>query len=76
LGKVVVLNDLFVSPTARSQGIGQQLIERSFELAKETGAVRVDLCTAKTNMVAQGLYEKIGFVKDTEFYSYSFSITQ
>ena len=74
LGKIIVLNDLYVSETERKKGIGQNLIERTFELAKESGAVRVDLGTAKSNSVAQGLYEKIGFAKDTEFYSYSYSI--
>ncbi|MCH6259218.1 GNAT family N-acetyltransferase [Puniceicoccaceae bacterium K14] len=74
LGKIVVLNDLFVVEGKRGGGIGQVLIERSFELAREVGAVRVDLGTAKTNKVAQGLYEKIGFVKDTEFFAYSFCL--
>jgi ribosomal protein S18 acetylase RimI-like enzyme len=74
LGKIIVLNDLYVSETKRKKGIGQNLIERTFELAKESGAVRVDLGTAKTNTVAQGLYEKIGFEKDTEFNAYSYSI--
>jgi len=54
--------------------IGQRMIDRTIELAKELGAVRVDLGTAKTNIQAQGLYEKIGFAKDTEFYSYSYSL--
>lgn len=74
LGKIVVLNDLFVVPFSRGQGIGEALIRRSWELAKEHGAVRVDLGTAKTNEVAQGLYEKLGFVRDNEFFSYSYAV--
>lgn len=74
LGRIIVLNDLYVSETERKKGIGQKLIERTFELAQELGAVRVDLGTAKTNVTAQGLYEKIGFVKDTEYYDYSYSL--
>jgi len=74
LGKIIVLNDLYVIEAERKNGIGQSLIEKTFELAKETGAVRVDLGTAKTNTAAQGLYEKLGFVKDTEFYAYSYSL--
>ncbi|MGJ8671790.1 N-acetyltransferase family protein [Rubritalea sp.] len=74
LGKVIVLNDLYVSEAKRKKGIGQRLIERTFELARELGAVRVDLGTAKTNITAQGLYDKIGFVKDTEYYAYSYSL--
>ena len=75
LGKIIVLNDLYVTAEARNQGIGEALIEQTLGLAKECGAVRVDLGTAKDNVIAQGLYEKIGFVKDTDFYSYSYSIT-
>jgi len=74
LGKIIVLNDLYVHSDHRNKGIGKSLIERTFELAEDCGAVRVDLGTAKTNTTAQGLYEKIGFVKDTEFLSYSYNM--
>ena len=74
LGKIVVLNDLYVIESERKKGVGQALIERTFDLAKELGAVRVDLGTAKSNITAQGLYDKLGFVKDTEFYAYSYSL--
>ena len=74
LGKIIVLNDLFVAPENRQQGIANQLIDASISLAKESGAVRVDLGTAKDNFAAQALYEKIGFVKDTEYFSYSFDV--
>ena len=69
-----MLNDLYVSEVERKKGIGRKLIERTFELAKELGAVRVDLGTARTNVTAQGLYDKIGFVKDTEFFAYSYNL--
>lgn len=74
IGRIVILNDLYVAQSARNLGIGERLIKRTFEFAKGIGAVRVDLGTAKTNRVAQRLYEKIGFVKDTEFFAYSFNI--
>jgi len=69
-----VLNYHSFSSTALGRMIGQRMIDRTLELAKELGAVRVDLGTAKTNIQAQGLYEKIGFAQDTEFYSYSYSL--
>jgi len=72
-GKVVVLNDLFVSPDQREKGIGKALIFSSLNLAKEIGAIRVDLATAKDNFSAQSLYEKIGFIKDNDYFSYSLS---
>ena len=74
LGKIVILNDLFVLDNYRKEGIGNKLIDCSINLAKEIGAVRVDLGTAKDNFKAQSLYERIGFVKDTVYFSYSFNI--
>lgn len=74
LGKTITLNDLFVQPDYRKNGIAEKLIKRTFELAQQTGVVRVDLGTAKDNCAAQKLYERIGFVQDTEFFAYSFNI--
>jgi ribosomal protein S18 acetylase RimI-like enzyme len=74
LGKVIVLNDLFVAPASRKTGIANKLIGCSITLAKECSAVRVDLATAKDNSNAQALYKKIGFVQDSEYFSYSLSV--
>ncbi|WP_108808889.1 GNAT family N-acetyltransferase [Aquimarina spinulae] len=74
LGRIVVLNDLFVMPEYRKKGIAERLINSAFDLAKQVGAIRVDLGTGKDNYTAQRLYEKIGFVKDEDFYSYSYII--
>jgi ribosomal protein S18 acetylase RimI-like enzyme len=74
LGKIIVLNDLFVVSSHRKQGIANGLIDCSFKLAKSSGSIRVDLSTDKDNFSAQALYEKIGFVKDTEYFSYSLVI--
>ncbi|MBV1870345.1 MAG: GNAT family N-acetyltransferase [Gammaproteobacteria bacterium] len=73
-GKTVILNDLFVCPKNRKKGIATQLIACSVALAKEVGAVRVNLATAKDNVSGQALYEKLGFIKDTAYFSYSFSV--
>jgi len=54
-GKVLILNDLFVSPDQRKNGVGKALISSSLNLAKETGAIRVNLATAKDNLSAQSL---------------------
>lgn len=71
LGKVVVLNDLFVDPSFRKQGFANELIKNTIMLSKKIGAIRVDLSTAKDNFSAQALYEKIGFVRDNDYFSYS-----
>ncbi|MDC1162444.1 GNAT family N-acetyltransferase, partial [Tenacibaculum sp.] len=69
-GKVIILNDLYVSSKYRKNGIAEKLINKAFDLAKESGAIRVDLGTAKDNYSAQKLYERIGFIKDEDFYAY------
>ena len=74
LGKTITLNDLFIKPEYRKKGIAEKLINKTFELAKKSGAIRVDLGTAKDNFIAQKLYERIGFTKDEEFYAYSYNI--
>ena len=67
------LNYHTFSSSHRKKGIGNVLISSSLNLAKEIGALRVDLSTAKDNVTAQTLYEKIGFKKNTEYFSYSLS---
>jgi len=74
LGKIVILNDLFVIQRSRKKGIAASLIDCSIALAREVGAVRVDLATEKNNINAQSLYEKVGFVQGTEYFSYSLDV--
>lgn len=65
-----VLYDLFVEPTARKLGVARALMERAKQLAIETGAVYVELDTAKDNTKAQALYESLGYERDNLFYHY------
>jgi len=74
LSKKVVLNDLFVMSEYRNKGVAKQLIDSCVSLAKELDAIRIDLSTAKDNFIAQALYEKIGFIQDVEYFSYSLPI--
>src|SRR5437868_4723419 len=50
-----LLNDLFVHPDWRGKGISKLLIEKCFELAKETKAAGVMLETEKTNIIGNQL---------------------
>ena len=74
VGRIWILNDLFVTPESRRSGVARMLIQAAHEHARETGALRVALSTAHSNQSAQALYESIGYVRDTEFRSYSFPI--
>lgn len=70
LGKVIILNDLFVSQENRQKGVAAQLVEHTITLAKNIGVVRIDLATAIDNKAAQCLYEQLGFAKDSEYFTY------
>jgi ribosomal protein S18 acetylase RimI-like enzyme len=66
-----VLYDLFVAPGARGTGAGRALMQAAEAYAAGTGAARLELSTAKTNTVAQSLYESQGWTRDEAFYVYS-----
>jgi ribosomal protein S18 acetylase RimI-like enzyme len=64
------LNDLYVAPEARRLLVGQQLMDRAKQMAKESGACELMPQTATDNITAQGLYEKLGYERDNDFYCY------
>ena len=73
--KIQILYDLYVDAEFRKQGLGRQLMEQATRYARESGAARLDLLTAKDNFPGQGLYESLGYVKTNEnFISYSLSV--
>src|SRR5258708_17821567 len=65
-----LLNDLFVTPEARTSGAGRALLERAERHAAETGAKGLTLSTRNTNLTAQRLYEACGWTKDEQFFHY------
>jgi ribosomal protein S18 acetylase RimI-like enzyme len=56
-----ILNDLYVDVNYRKRGIGEALIRKAVDFARQKGAVFVQLETAVDNYTAQSLYEAIGF---------------
>ena len=68
--RIWLLNDLYVVPDMRGQRIGEQLIQRAADFARSFGATKLELSTQTTNLSGQKLYERVGFVRDTEFYAY------
>ncbi|MFL5496114.1 MAG: GNAT family N-acetyltransferase [Gemmatimonadales bacterium] len=73
-GRIWLLNDLYVVPSARGRGVGRQLMDRARQLAEETGAQSIELTTARSNTLAQALYESLGYRRDEEFYTYSLGL--
>ncbi|WP_281637669.1 GNAT family N-acetyltransferase [Flavobacterium marginilacus] len=74
LNRILILNDLFVDPSARKKGIGEQLITQTEAFAKELGSPTIRLRTAKNNNAAQKLYHKMGFVREDYLYSYDLTV--
>lgn len=73
--KIQILYDLYVDQAARKQGIGRQLMNKATAYAKQSGAARLDLLTAKDNLKGQALYESLGYEKANQgFFAYSLKI--
>jgi ribosomal protein S18 acetylase RimI-like enzyme len=67
-----ILNDLYVKKEHRGTGVGEALLQHVLNFAKETGTKGVLLETGEENAVAQRLYEKMGFERETHrFYFYT-----
>jgi GNAT superfamily N-acetyltransferase len=58
--EIVLMNDLYVVPEARGQGVGRALIEASAAVARERGAHHLQWVTAPDNETAQRLYNSTG----------------
>jgi GNAT superfamily N-acetyltransferase len=67
LGALCYLEDLFVAPVARNQGVGRKLVEAVYARADELKCDRVYWLTHESNTAAQALYDKIakrsGFIQ-------------
>lgn len=61
LPKVAYIGELFVAAPERRKGIGEDLVTKAFEWAKEKGVKEVKLRTYKDNSSAAKFFEKIGF---------------
>ncbi len=72
--RIYILNDLFVTPEARRQKVGEALLQAAAEWGRRMGAVRLTLSTALDNATAQALYESNGWKRDQVFCSYSLPI--
>ena len=69
-----VLYDLFVTPSARRQGIARALMNAASEWAKAQGAARLDLETARDNYPGQALYRDLGYELDEVFLKFSLDL--
>jgi ribosomal protein S18 acetylase RimI-like enzyme len=69
-----LLNDLFVSPTSRRQGVAAALLKAAADQARRRHASSLSLSTARDNTPAQSLYESMGWLRDEQFCEYSLTL--
>ena len=67
------MNDLFVAEEARGRGVAEALIAECARLCRERGAVELTWQTAKDNLRAQALYERLGARRE-EWLDYSLAV--
>lgn len=65
----VYLEDLFVNPSVRGQGLGRLLISELTEIAKTEGGRKVYWETHKDNQLARKFYDSVGKLSDFVKYS-------
>ncbi len=72
--RLAVMNDLFVAAEARGTGLAERLIAASRERAAAHGARSLAWQTAKDNVRAQTVYERVG-ARRSEWLDYSLPVS-
>ena len=62
--RVGLMNDLFVAPDGRGTGAADALIEACRAACRERGATRLTWQTAKDNLRAQAVYDRVGGTRE------------
>lgn len=60
------LEELYVVPERRGQGIGRGLMDAALGLAREHGAAGMEVVTGENDTAARALYESVGFSNEIE----------
>ena len=72
--RIGVMNDLFVSPEARGTGLAEELIAACLECCSARGGVvSLGWQTARDNLRAQALYERVGATR-SEWVDYALRV--
>lgn len=72
--RIWVLNDLYVAAGARRGGVARRLLDAAARFARDDGAARIVLETARDNAAARALYRAAGWVEDdSQWYGLSLS---
>ncbi len=72
MARTWILNDLFVLPATRRQGIARALLDAAAGFARDDGAAAIQLETTRDNTAARATYRDAGWHEDpTQWYSLS-----
>jgi len=63
-----LLNDLYVNEKARGMGVATALLNAAKDFGAETNSKWLLLQTAADNFTAQKVYEKNGWIRETDFF--------
>ena len=55
------VEELYVVPHLRGKGLGRAMMEAAMDVARERGAIHIDLGTSEDDVAARALYERLGF---------------
>jgi len=72
-GNLWFLAQLFIDPAQQGQGIGNELMKRTLEHARQSGAAHKALITFTFNRVSQGLYMRHGLFPKMPIYFFNVS---
>lgn len=68
-----IIEDVIVDSSARGQGVGEALLDRAIEVAREKGAGNISLTCNPMREAANRLYQRMGFKKrNTNAYQLKF----
>ncbi|MDD2387724.1 MAG: GNAT family N-acetyltransferase [Bacteroidales bacterium] len=76
VGKSLYLDDLYVTPEYRNMGIGNELLNHIFKLAKDENCRRLRWQVINWNTKAIELYKKVGATIDEEWTNCDFDYEQ
>jgi ribosomal protein S18 acetylase RimI-like enzyme len=55
------VEEVYVVPHLRGRGLGRAMMEAAIDIARERGAIHMDLGTSEDDVPARALYERLGF---------------
>ena len=72
--RIFIFNDLYVAPSVRRTGMAMTLLQASRKAALAVDGIRIELETGCDNVSAQYLYERTGWIRNSDFVTYGINL--